>query len=278
MTANQEAQAGLNTLEDVQNLPDNRKVALNWVGIRNVEVPIKVLQKNGKIQTVSGNVKLCVGLGADVKGTHMSRFVEQLTEWSAEDVLSLHLEDFLKDTKKRLNAPSANVKLDFRYFMDVPAPATEGSAPMAYQCSFDATIDETDTYQLTLGVVVPVTTLCPCSKEISDYGAHNQRTDIRVQLIVDDNEEKRVTWLEDIIENLRLKASCPVHPLLKRPDEKWVTERAYENPKFVEDVIRDVTLWLRQQSGVHGFHIEVEAYESIHAHNAWTEHSENFVK
>lgn len=263
-------------LLDVQDLPDERGVALNQVGISNVDLPFKVLEKGGSIQHVTGSAKLSVGLTQEKKGTHMSRFIEQLAEWSRDDVLSLHLEDFLKDTKKRLKSPSAQVQLGFKYFIDKAAPATGGKAPMGYDCVFDAEINEEDQYQLILNVTVPVTTLCPCSKEISDYGAHNQRSDIRVRLVVDDETEHQVLWIEDIVALLEDKASCPIHPLLKRPDEKWVTEKAYDTPKFVEDVIRDVTVALRDLNGIKGFAIQVEAYESIHTHNAWAEHAEHF--
>lgn len=264
-------------LTDVQNLPDERGVDLTWVGISNVEIPIKVLQKDGKPQTVGAVARVSVSLSKAVKGTHMSRFIEQLTEWSKDNVLSLSLKEFLMDTKQRLKAPSANLELKFRYFMDKAAPATGHVAPMAYACSFNGTLDENDQYRLELGVVIPVTTLCPCSKEISEYGAHNQRSEIRATVVIDPDTEHRVIWIEDLIQTLEQTAACPVFPLLKRPDEKWVTEHAYDNPKFVEDVIRESTLILRKYDGITGFSLEVEAFESIHAHNAWTQHAENFA-
>ena len=263
-------------LTDVQNLADKRGVALDWVGIRNVEIPITVLQKDGGTQRVATHAALSVGLSDSVKGTHMSRFVEQLTEWGKTHVMTLDLKDFLIDTKKRLAAPSAQLELNFRYFVEKKSPATDNSAPMAYACRFTGTLDEQDQYQLILHVTVPVTTLCPCSKEISDYGAHNQRSEIRAGVVVDPNQEHRVVWIEDLVDQLEQTASCPVYPLLKRPDEKWVTERAYENPMFVEDVIREATLLLRKTEGITGFALEVEAFESIHAHNAYAQHAENF--
>ncbi len=263
-------------LTDVQNLADERGVSLTWVGIKNVEIPVRVLQKDGKTQSVGAFSTLSVSLCSRFKGTHMSRFVEQLSEWSRDHILTLDLKAFLEDTKRRLKAPSAQLELKFRYFIDKPSPATENSAPMAYECTFHGTLDEADQYRLVLGVVVPVTTLCPCSKEISDYGAHNQRSEIRAQVVVDPNASCRVVWIEDLVAALEKTASCPVFPLLKRPDEKWVTEWAYDHPKFVEDVIREATLLLRNYEGITGFSLEVEAYESIHAHNAWTTHAENF--
>lgn len=264
-------------LLDVQNLADERGVDLNWVGIRNVEIPITVLEKSGGKQQVAAMAGLSVGLSRKFKGTHMSRFVEQLAEWSKSHVLTLDLKDFLVDTKQRLNAPTATLTLAFRYFMEKKSPATDNSAPMAYGCHFEGVLNENDEYRLVLSVTVPVTTLCPCSKEISDYGAHNQRSEIRARVAIDPTQAHRVVWLEDLIESLEKTASCPVYPLLKRPDEKFVTEWAYNHPKFVEDVIRESTLLLRDAEGVTGFSLEVEAFESIHAHNAFAIHSENFV-
>ncbi|MGE0200952.1 MAG: GTP cyclohydrolase FolE2 [Candidatus Melainabacteria bacterium] len=270
------ADASSRPLLDVQNLPDTRQVPITWVGISHVEMPIQVMQKDGKPQHVQAVCRMNVGLPADVKGTHMSRFIEELRDWSRNNVLTLNLYAFLGDLKERLKAETAQVEVAFRYFVDKPSPATDGSAPMAYGCKLTATLDEADNHELLMSVVVPVTTLCPCSKEISQYGAHNQRSEIRADLLVNHAREQRVLWLEDLIAALEETASCPVYPLLKRPDEKYVTERAYENPKFVEDVIRDATLLLRDYDGIDGFSLEVEAFESIHGHNAWARHAENF--
>ncbi len=277
MTNNETLDASKPTdLTDVQGLEDTRGIALNWVGIRNVAMPIQVMQKEGGTQHVKATCMLSVGLAKEHKGTHMSRFVEHLSQWRKDNVLTLNLKAYLKEMQKRLNAPSAQVELKFDYFMEKAAPATKQTAPMAYGCRLKGIISPTDEYQLVLGVTVPVTTLCPCSKQISKYGAHNQRSHIRATLIVDSGSEQPIVWLEDVIRDLELTASCPVFPLLKRPDEKWVTEEAFENPKFVEDVVRDATILLREKEGITGFHLEVEAFESIHDHNAWTEHHENF--
>lgn len=265
-------------LLDVQGLADARGIDLNWVGIQNVEIPVTVLEKNGGTQVVSAVAGLSVGLGKEHKGTHMSRFIEQLSEWSKAHVLTLDLKEFLEDTKRRLKAPSARLVLDFRYFIEKAAPATGQKAPMAYGCRFEGHINQKNQYTLALNVTVPCTTLCPCSKEISDFGAHNQRTEIRANVLIDEthSQEHRVVWIEDLIAGLEQCSSCPVYPLLKRPDEKYVTEWAYTHPKFVEDVIRESTLFLRNFEGVSGFSLEVEAFESIHAHNAFARHQENF--
>lgn len=265
------------TLLDVQGLADQRGVTLNQVGVKNVEIPMQVLQKDGKTQSVQAVATMSVGLPAEFKGTHMSRFVIQLGEWSQNKTFSLDLREFLVEAKQRLEAPSAFIELKFRYFMDKPAPVSGMSAPMAYECVFKGSLNEQDQYRLILSIMVPCATLCPCSKAISDYGAHNQRAEIRADIILDTATECRVVWIEDVVAGLEEASSCPVYPLIKRVDEKFITEKAYDNPKFVEDVIREATLFLRKYKGVTGFSLEVEALESIHAHNAWAAHAENYL-
>jgi GTP cyclohydrolase I len=268
---------GFSTLLDVQGLADKRGVTLNQVGVKNVEIPMQVIQKDGKSQAVQAVATMSVGLPAEFKGTHMSRFVIQLSEWSQNRTLCLNLKEFLKEAKERLEAPSAFVDLKFRYFIEKPAPVSGMSAPMAYECVFKASLDEQDHYRFILSVLVPCATLCPCSKAISDYGAHNQRAEIRANVIIDPEVETRVVWIEDLVAGLEASSSCPVYPLIKRVDEKYITEKAYDNPKFVEDVIRESTLFLRDYKGITGFSLEVEALESIHAHNAWAAHAENYL-
>lgn len=265
------------TLLDVQGLADQRGVTLNQVGVKNVEIPMQVLQKDGKTQLVQAVATMSVGLPAEFKGTHMSRFVIQLNEWSQNKTFSLDLREFLIEAKQRLEAPSAFIELKFRYFMDKPAPVSGMSAPMAYECVFKGSLNEQDQYRLILSLMVPCATLCPCSKAISDYGAHNQRAEIRADILLDNTQEHRVVWIEDVVAGMEEASSCPVYPLIKRVDEKFITEKAYDNPKFVEDVIREATLFLRDYKGVSGFSLEVEALESIHAHNAWATHAENYL-
>ena len=166
---------------------------------------------------------------------------------------------------KRLEAKSGELEFRFKYFIEKQSPVTALSSPMSYDCIFKGQIDN-DGYKFILGVEVPVTTLCPCSKEISDNGAHNQRAFIRVRVSYD--EDKHI-WIEDLVDMVESCASCPVYPLLKREDEKFVTEKAYSNPKFVEDVLRDVVVKLRQDKIITEFEVECEAFESIHNHSAW---------
>lgn len=266
-------------LLDVQGLEDSRGVDLQQVGVKEVAMPMRLLQKDGRVQSVSAMARLSVGLPRTCKGTHMSRFIIQLTEWSRDKVLSLNLREFLQETTQRLDVQSAQTDIRFRYFVEKKAPVSDMSAPMAYDCSFNGVLvkdpNGTEQYQLTLGIVVPVATLCPCSKAISDYGAHNQRAEIRLQARIDTETDQPLVWIEDLAEALEACSSCPVYPLVKREDEKYMTEKAYDNPKFVEDVIRDAILVLRDYPGITGFDIEVEALESIHGHNAWASHREH---
>ena len=261
-------------LPDIQQQADIRGISLQRVGVKSVDLPLKVLQKDGKTQPVQAKASLNVGLDKADKGTHMSRMILHLAEWAQTTVFSLELESFLQESKRILHAPTAEVTIDFNYFIQKPAPVSKIPGPMAYHCRFVGQMDATDTYKLTLGITIPLTTLCPCSKAISKYGAHNQRAILNCDVVIDTTTEHRVVWIEDLIERIEELSSCPLYPVLKRVDEKYVTERAYENPKFVEDVVRDVTLLLRDYPGVNGFNLNLEALESIHDHNAWAAHAE----
>jgi GTP cyclohydrolase IB len=263
-------------LLDVQGLADTRGIALQQAGVKGVEMPITLLQKDGNTQVVAASATMSVGLPATDKGTHMSRFVLQLSEWSKDKVLSLNLREFLEETKARLSASSARLALDFKYYAFKASPVTDNGAMMGYNCNFTGQLQANGQYRLVLGLTLPVATLCPCSKAISKYGAHNQRALIHLQLLLDtDTEAHPIVWIEDMITTMDECASCPVYPVLKREDEKYVTERAYENPRFVEDAIREAIARLQTYPGIKGFAIEVEALESIHAHNAWAAHSHN---
>lgn len=257
-------------MKDVQNSQDNRNVDIQKVGIKHVELPLVVQRKNKSDKVVYAKARVCVSLPRDYKGTHMSRFVEVLNEWRSKKLLGVDIRGCLEEVVKRLDAQSGELEFDFKYFVDKQAPVSNLSAPMCYDCSFEGRIDNGQ-YKFVLGVKVPVTTLCPCSKEISEYGAHNQRAIISVKVSYDETEQ---IWLEDLIELIESCASCPVHPLLKRQDEKYVTEKAWENPKFVEDVLRDTVVKLRENSTIKEFEVDCEAFESIHNHSAWAYQSE----
>lgn len=252
-------------MRDVQNLKDYRNVDIQKVGIRHLELPLIIERKNSSNQVVCANACVSVSLPRDYKGTHMSRFVEVLAEWKNKNLLGVDIKGCLEKIIQNLEAQSGELEFKFKYFIDKKSPITKLAAPMSYDCSFEGRI-ENGNYKFILGVIVPVTTLCPCSKEISDNGAHNQRAFISVK--VSYNENKHI-WLEDLIELIESCASCPVYPLLKREDEKFVTERAWDNPKFVEDVLRDVVVKLRKHEIVTEFEVDCEAFESIHNHSAW---------
>jgi len=246
-------------MNDVQNQTDKRNIDIQKVGVKDVEIPLVIQRKlkNGKTDTqrVYARAKMSVSLMRQYKGTHMSRFIEILNDYKK----------MLQDIKERLNAENAYVKFDFKYFIKKTAPKSGLEALMCYDCYFEGTLNKDD-YKFYLGAKVPVTTLCPCSKEISDYGAHNQRAIVKVKVSY---PEDCHIWLEDLIKTIEESGSSEVYSLLKREDEKAVTERAYENPKFVEDVLRDIVLKLDNNEIINFFEVEIEAKESIHNHNAW---------
>lgn len=258
-------------MKDIQNLKDERNVDIQKVGIKHLELPLIIQRKNNSNQVVCARAKVNVSLPRDYKGTHMSRFVEVLTEWRNKNLLGVDIKGCLEEIVRRLEAKSGELEFKFTYFIDKLSPVTKLSSPMSYECIFKGRIENGD-YKFILGAEVPVTTLCPCSKEISDNGAHNQRAFIRIRVSYD--EDKHI-WLEDLIDMVESCASCPVYPLLKREDEKFVTEKAYANPKFVEDVLRDVVVNLRKNEIVNDFEVECEAFESIHNHSAWAYQQES---
>jgi len=255
---------------DVQNSKDLRNVDIQKVGIKHIELPLIIERKNKSNKVVYATARVCVSLPRAYKGTHMSRFVEVLNEWRTKNLLGVDIKGCLEKIIKNLHAQSGELEFNFKYFIDKKSPVTELAAPMCYDCSFEGRIIDGN-YKFILGVKVPVTTLCPCSKEISDNGAHNQRAMISVKVSYDESEH---IWLEDLIELIENCASCPLYPLLKRKDEKFVTEKAYNNPRFVEDVLREVVVKLREHSTVKEFEVDCEAFESIHNHSAWAYQTE----
>lgn len=252
-------------MKDIQSLKDTRNVDIQKVGIKHIELPLIIQRKNNSNQTVYAKARVNVSLPKCYKGTHMSRFVEVLNEWRTKDLLGVDIKGCLEKIIKKLHAQSGELEFKFKYFVEKKSPVTGLKAPMSYDCSFEGIIDN-DGYKFILGVKVPVTTLCPCSKEISDNGAHNQRAVVSVKVSYDENEH---IWLEDLIELIENCGSSPVYSLLKREDEKFVTEHAFDNPKFVEDVLRDVVVKLRKHPAINYFEVDCEAFESIHNHSAW---------
>ena len=215
---------------------------------------------------------MSVYLQSNYKGSKMSRFIEILEDYRKENLIGVDIKKMLLDMKKKLESECSYLKFDFKYFVKKSAPRSFLEALMCYDCFFEGTLDENNNYKFYLGAKVPITTLCPCSKEISNYGAHNQRAIVSVKISYPEGNH---IWLEDLITTVESCASCELYSLLKREDEKYVTESAYQNPKFVEDVIRDVVLKLENNSIINYYEVEIEAFESIHNHSAWCRQIKN---
>jgi GTP cyclohydrolase I len=250
------------TLPDHASEADDRALPIDKVGIKGLRYPITVWDKERKRQDTVAELALSVGLPAHVKGTHMSRFLEVLEGHRGEISLST-APVILGEIQRRLGADTTHLTVEFPYFLERSAPVSGARSLMDYACTFDATLSGSS-LDFVLGVQVPVTTLCPCSKAVSRHGAHNQRGLVNVRLRFDG-----MVWIEDVVTAVEGCASSPLYALLKREDEKWVTERAYENPRFVEDMVREVALALRALPGVRWVEVEVENLESIHNHSAW---------
>lgn len=258
-------------MKDVQNILDYRGIAIQKVGVNDVHLPFLIKTKSGSYQSVLANSKLTVDLPQEYKGTHMSRFIEVLSHWSQKPISSKEMGLILHDIMNRLDAKRANLDIKFKYFIEKTAPVSGLKSLLDHDCLFSGSVSKSGDLEFVLGLTVPFTSLCPCSKEISDYGAHNQRGLMRVKIR---HQPGGFIWIEDLAEVMEAQASCPVYPLLKREDEKYVTEKAYETPKFVEDVLRDLVLALRSLPGVAWFEVECENYESIHNHSAYAAHVE----
>lgn len=261
-------------MKDVQNSSDERGIAIQKVGVNDVYLPFSIKTKENSFQSVLAKIKFTVDLPMEYKGTHMSRFVEILGEWSQKPIGSLEMEHILDDALAKLDAESAFLKIEFKYFINKIAPVSSRKSVLDVDCSFIAEKTKGQEMAFKLGVNVPFTSLCPCSKEISKYGAHNQRGLMRASL---QYKRDMIVYIEDLVELMENEGSCPIYPLLKREDEKYVTERAYENPKFVEDILRDLVLAFRNIEGILWFSVECENYESIHNHSAYASHIE-FVR
>jgi len=249
-------------IADVQSKPDLRHIAIDKVGIKDIRHPVVVKDRSQGVQHTVANFNMYVELPHNFKGTHMSRFVEILNAHDMEISVE-SFKEMLAETSKRLEADVGHIEMSFPYFINKSAPVSGVKALMDYQVTFLGTLRDGQD-RMTIKVVVPVTSLCPCSKEISRYGAHNQRS--HVTLTVRTNT---FVWIEDLIDIVEKQASCELYGLLKRPDEKHVTERAYENPKFVEDMVRDVAAQLNADDRIDSYVVESENFESIHNHSAY---------
>ena len=252
-------------LPDIQGSPDHRDVAINQVGVRGLRYPLRVIDAQGEAHATVATVSMTVGLPPNVKGTHMSRFVEIMEAQDAALTL-LDMKALFNRMRQRLVARSGRIAFEFPYFIRKQAPISGVTSLIDIDAGITIHGSDTGQTDVTLRVVVPVTSLCPCSKEISDYGAHNQRSHITIHATLRDGASITIEELVRIAED---EASCEVFGLLKRPDEKWVTERAYDNPKFVEDLVRDIALRLKAAAPLRAWSVSSENFESIHNHSAY---------
>lgn len=249
-------------LKDTQNERDDRGIAIDRVGIKDLKYPIRVMEKGGSGQETVATIMLTVDLPHEFKGTHMSRFVEVLSTWGFE-LSSRNISGILPRLMERLNSERAHVDIEFPFFIEKKAPVTGALGLMDYTVCFSATGDGEEV-DLVTTVKVNVTTLCPCSKAISARGAHNQRG-----LVTFSVRTTGFMWVEDLIEMVERSASAELYSVLKRPDEKAVTERAFDHPVFVEDLVRDIASKANRREEIIWYRVEAENFESIHNHNAY---------
>ena len=249
-------------IPDVQSSEDTRRIAIDRVGIKAIRHPIKVAERGGGTQHTVAMFNMYVGLPHQFKGTHMSRFVEILNAHEREisvDAFQVMVDEMVV----KLEAESGHVEMTFPYFINKAAPVSKVMSLMDYEVTFTGEIQQ-GRKMFTMKVVVPVTSLCPCSKKISDYGAHNQRSHVTISA-----RTNSLVWIEELVEVAEQHASSELYGLLKRPDEKFVTERAYDNPKFVEDLVRDIAAALNSDERIDWYIVESENFESIHNHSAY---------
>jgi GTP cyclohydrolase I len=249
------------SMPDMQRSRDTRNIAIDKVGVKDIRYPIVVLDRSKVRQQTVARINMYVDLPHHFKGTHMSRFIEILNQHHGE-VSVEGVDQIVHAMKEHLEASCAHLELEFPYFIEKAAPVSGARSLMEYQCRMTASLG--DEYDFVLGVTVPVTTLCPCSREISVHGAHNQRSAVKVEI-----RYREHVWLEELIAWVEACGSAPVYALLKREDEKALTEQAYANPMFVEDVVRAVTEALSAVPAITWFRVECENFESIHNHSAY---------
>ena len=257
----------LQNIPDVQGSPDSRKLAIDQVGIKAIRHPMQIMERGSterspRVQHTIATFNMYVGLPHQFKGTHMSRFVEILEAHEREITVET-FQEMLREMVEKLEAEDGRIEMSFPYFIEKKAPVSGVKSLMDYDVSFVGEIRKKK-QTFTMKVVVPVTSLCPCSKKISDRGAHNQRSHVTVTARTSD-----FVWIEEIVDLVEKQGSCELYGLLKRPDEKYVTERAYDNPKFVEDLVRDVAAVLNLDERIQSYVVESENFESIHNHSAY---------
>jgi GTP cyclohydrolase I len=249
-------------IADVQSILDTRRIAINRAGIRAIRHPVRIADKDNGIQHTIAVFNMYVNLPHNFKGVHMSRFVEILNSHKREISVE-SFESILRAMVKKLETESGDVEMTFPYFVDKTAPVSHVKSLLDYEVTFIGEIKK-GSYKFTMKVVVPVTSLCPCSKQISTYGAHNQRSHMSISI-----RTNSFVGIQELIKMAEDQASCELYGLLKRSDEKYVTEKAYDNPKFVEDVVRDVAAVLNLDTRIDAYVVESENFESIHNHSAY---------
>jgi GTP cyclohydrolase I len=254
--------ATITAIEDVQGSADSRQIPINKVGIKDIYHPVRVRDRSGGEQHTVASFNMYVALPHNFKGTHMSRFVEVLHQHERE-ISVASFRQMLTEMTQKLDATSGHIEMSFPYFVTKQAPVSRVESVVKYDASLIGEI-RNGAEEMWIRVVVAATSLCPCSKRISDYGAPNQRSHITLKARVREH-----LWIEELIDVAEQEASCEVFGILKRPDEKYVTERAYDNPKFVEDIVRDIAVRLNSDDRVLAYVVETENFESIHNHSAY---------
>ncbi|MDL1981596.1 MAG: GTP cyclohydrolase FolE2 [Deltaproteobacteria bacterium] len=250
-------------MKDTQNQRDYRNITIDKVGIKNLRYPITVLDRRNGCQDTVATINMYVDLPHEYKGTHMSRFVEILNVLRPEVSLK-KISDALDQMKKHLNAASSHIEVTFPYFIEKKAPISSSPGLMDYTCKLTGSSGPDGKIDFVSEVIVPVSSVCPCSKEISEAGAHNQRGEVRLSI-----RFKKFIWIEDMIELVEKSGSSEVYSVLKRVDEKYITEYGFSNPKFVEDIVRDIAIKLKENDNVTWFSVSAENFESIHNHSAY---------
>ena len=258
---------------DVQNQEDTRKIKIQQTGVAGVYLPI-FISDGGEVQQVLAKIKFTVSLSEKIRGTHMSRLMEILQENISSPLTVSELKKILLEAIEKLETDFSAIKLEFKFFVEKFSPVSQKKSLLDIDCEICGELFKNSKLNLSLNLATPFTSLCPCSKEISDFGAHNQRSICRVKLNFSDAEKLSDFGIEKIVKLIESQGSSEIYPLLKREDEKFVTEAAYQNPKFVEDILRDVVIALRGIKNISAFEVECENFESIHSHNAFASQKE----
>jgi GTP cyclohydrolase IB len=262
MKSTKKAHSTGDAIADVQSHIDTRQLPIDKVGIKDIRHPVRVSDRTGREQHTIATFNMYVNLPHNFKGTHMSRFVEILNLHEYEITVD-SFRQMLQEMTERLEAEAGHIEMKFTYFINKDAPVSGVQSLLDYEVSLIGEIIDGKP-KMNVKVVVPVTSLCPCSKKISEYGAHNQRSHVTISA-----RTNGFVWIEDLIDLVEREASCELYGLLKRPDEKYVTEKAYDNPKFVEDMVRDVATRLNEDDRIEAYTVESENFESIHNHSAY---------